>query len=449
MALFLNGEPHPLGPPQPANRPISPTLGLEAIDNAPALAIARLPQEWTLSKEDVYQHVIREEDGLLFRLDNCFARKLYEAYLTAARIMTIVLSGQNPFVELGSVFSFVTDGFEDRAREIGSHPSSFDDPPFDYTVEATNPFDRDYYSELELIRLCHDTQRYTKRSVLFLNRAYNIKGQVTHHGDPQLNWDFHSAFSHTRGGKVNACYPGNAIYLTASAGRRLQGIITQVIEDRTHARSPSPVASESDTLADESLPGLLSLSSPTSPTPELSHSIPQPTPVNDLPSEVIQKDLERLNTEIDEVSPKSNKSQSRSLAKQPQTAVDPRLTYLKESENPIPVHARFIHSQYDPQVDNIPFQEECACKLRRSFQSAYVQGRMDEHHAIMQDNRQHGFVAIRTDDFADLASQLKGQLETVQGNDLVRGQYNAGRLVHHLDDDDSSHDSDFSMEEPF
>jgi hypothetical protein len=81
MAAFINIDPHPLLLPQPVQRPISPTLGLEVIEHAPALASARFPLAWAVAKEDVYRHVIRDfnptEDGVpLYSLDSCFAQKL-------------------------------------------------------------------------------------------------------------------------------------------------------------------------------------------------------------------------------------------------------------------------------------------------------------------------------------------------------------------------------------
>jgi hypothetical protein len=383
----------------------------------------------------------------------------YENYLLMSRITLVLLTGQNPFVHFGDAFSFNTEGWEDRAREIGGHPSDFEDPPFDYTVETGNPFLTSYKSELELIRQCHSTQRHAKRHLLFLNKAYNVHGQVVNAANPHLNWNFHVAMSPVHGNRVNACYPGNAKYLPASAGQRIQDAVNNIAQDYLRpgaprhddppARgdfnnypSPAPTMSLPDTALLSSIPsppGLSSIPSPPgyspvpspSPSPELPHKVPQPTPVNDLPGEIIQQDLGRLNAEADKLT------------------IDPRLTELGNQASTISLNARFIHSQYDPQVDRLPFQEDCACKLRKSFQSAYVQGRKDEYEAILLDNRSHGFVALRTNDFVDFASRLDGQLEAMPMDDYTRGHYNAGSLVHHPEDTLSSSDSEFSTEAEF
>jgi hypothetical protein len=459
----------PIGPFKFPPRPIPTNLGLSSVSQAPDFAKHYFAREWVLSTQvDASEHIhlvqLSHDQGTAYQIEPCLAKEIYDAYMRTSRSATVLLSNQDPFVELGNIFVLHTKDIRDRALEIGGHPEFNEDAPVNYAIDVPNPLDKLFDSELEALRLLHKFQRFTKRFIYFIVRAFNKKGHSVEDGNPKNHWNFHSITCLASGFLLNACVPGTALFFSLHTWHELRRAIGDSLSDL-----PSLVDDRSDEeIDDESNNPYSTTSSPVHPpispvyqpdsptyvpsTPEIVPSdtphipsnsptpvpnvtqvptpqlgAPIPTPVNYPQGPNIQEDLNRAN----EVSPAPVAGTSN--ANPDANPIDPLLAELRKASL-VSASSRFTHARYEPLLGKRPFLPNCACQQRDSHLNAYIQGRIDEHNDILEDNHNHGFVALRDEDFLYLVNRVNGKFVNQSQASDSSISLDDEDLLHHLNE---------------
>jgi hypothetical protein len=179
---------------------------------------------------------------------------------------------------------------------------------------------------------------------------------------------------------------------------------TQAIED-----TKDKAAADKESLSSSAPPEYSPTDTPdlASPIPTFVPAAPIPAPFINVPGDVVYGDLNSLNQELngkDNLSP-----DNLDMDINHQRAIDPRLTQFNP-DGSINANSRYADTMYDFALGDRTFARDCACRQRDSHVHAYIQGRVDEHNDILEDNRRNRFVAIRDYDFHHLITQLQGSL---------------------------------------
>jgi hypothetical protein len=170
--------------------------------------------------------------------------------------------------------------------------------------------------------------------------------------------------------------------------------IPELLTDSSHSSPPTPPE-----YSPTDMPDLVG------PSPTFVPVAPIPAPFINVPGNEIYGDLNKLNQEINGLS-----SDDPDMDINHQRAIDPRLTQFNP-DGTINAHSRYADTMYEFVLGDRTFTRNCACRQRDSHVHAYIQGRVDEHNDILEDNRRNRFVAIRDYDFHHMITQLKGTLD--------------------------------------
>jgi hypothetical protein len=384
------------GPRQYPPRPIPTDLGVPQLEGATEFVRRFFAREFVLAYQfKPEHHVIRRFDHVklkdVYTLNDVFVRQGYEALLRTGRSAVALVADAYPFAEVGGRYTFSVPIPQDRVLDIGGFPSLLPD----LNRENDNPLAGSFDTELDLLRTAHQVQKYIKKFVKFIERAYNKKGQSTDANDP---WDFNDVLAVATDDGLNACFPGAASLYRADAWQALQDAVALIQTNVVPAVDKNEAPEVIDVDAAPSPPSM---------------PVPHPTPVLSIPGLTIIEDIDKMQQQLDnlETSPVNPSSRLVSVVDPPAVHANP----LHLDNHPGPVitatsnMARVAPLDDDYQVPT--YHPGCACGFHNVAQEIYEHGRDDEHQHILRQNIEYGFIAHRLDDFFDFAAYAADVLE--------------------------------------
>jgi hypothetical protein len=216
-------------------RHVSAQLGINRFPNANKFINRFYPREWKVFTLTYPEHYLvqqnNDENLHLYAYDQTFADLVFNCLLKVSREACCLITGQSPMIPPGSTFSFDTHLPEDRLHEIGGFPECIPevnrDGPGDNLMNGVYPFN-------DALTRCQILQKIGKEVILFIDRAYNLKGNQTSYAN---GWNFEEVLSPATDYFLNACTPGNAKIFDAEAND-LDSILSD--SDHLDRASPSP-----------------------------------------------------------------------------------------------------------------------------------------------------------------------------------------------------------------
>jgi hypothetical protein len=251
-AIQTRGVPH---------RHVPGHLGINRFSNATKFISRFYPREWkTFTLTNPIFYLVEEsfnESTPVYSFDKAFAELVTNCLLKVSREVCCLISGQSPMVSPGSTFTFDTNLLSVRLQEVGGFPVYLAD--VNREVPDYNLLNGAYPYNDALIH-CQVLQDLGKKIVMFIDRAYNLKGNQNRYAD---GWNFGEVLTPATDFFLNACVPGNAKVFEPEETNDMDSILS----DDEHLSQDSPVSHE---LRDISSPALKPVTPVSSPSEETS-----------------------------------------------------------------------------------------------------------------------------------------------------------------------------------
>jgi len=454
MSNFSKLNPYPFRfstGPGPSQRSFSNQLGKTRLINASKFIARFFPVEWKLCVLTNPEYYLAQANpgGTpdFYQFDETFANLIQNALLRVTRSACCLITNQSPLVEPGSGFSFVTDFPEERLQEIGGFPEyiiniNLEGPEYNLLQGR--------YSKHDALLRCRILTRNCQEVILFINRAYNLKGDKH---DFEDGWNFAKVLLPANNRKINACIPGAAKVFTPEQWAQIQQEDNTDGEDSNlssgddiNRPSPAPRAAVSSP-APPAIPEVNPINSPHIP------ETPAPTPVADsfekfgipdlgeffkdekAPFAIVNPADTLINGKnspsVDSVSNSAANSTMETdnfdLDSTSEHLGNPRC-YVDKLLDPeaINIYNRYISShQFTPLINGKPLLEDCPCGLYDHLLEAFTYGKAhddylrlngkDADHPIDIDHKD-----LEEEEMIDVRKEFKeGQPEVVKSRALI------------------------------